>query len=103
MTLAEIRAFVLSLPDVTEEPHFHRTSFRVRGKIIATADPAEPFLNVMVGEDIREPLLAARTTGIEKLPWGRKIVGLRVDLDRARADVVQTLLREARRRRVPGS
>ena len=103
MTLAEVRAFALSLPDVTEEAHFHRTSFRVGGKIIATADPAEPFLNVMVGEAIREPLLAACTAGVEKLPWGRKIVGLRIDLDRASAELVQTLLREARSQRVPGS
>jgi hypothetical protein len=33
MTLSQVRRFALSLPETTEEPHFDRTSFRVRGKI----------------------------------------------------------------------
>jgi hypothetical protein len=31
MTLDEARAVALSCPGSTEEPHFERTSFRVRG------------------------------------------------------------------------
>ena len=37
MTLDEARAVALSLPGSTEEPHFERISFRVGGKIFATA------------------------------------------------------------------
>jgi hypothetical protein len=37
--LAQARQFALSLPGVTEEPHFDMTSFRVRGKIFVTVPP----------------------------------------------------------------
>ncbi len=33
-----LRSFSLSLPETTEEPHFEKTSFRVRKKIFATFD-----------------------------------------------------------------
>ena len=33
-----LRAFSLSLPETTEEPHFEKASFRVRKKIFATYD-----------------------------------------------------------------
>ena len=33
MKTAQVRRFALSLPAVTEEPHFHYSSFRIRGKI----------------------------------------------------------------------
>ena len=39
MTLDDVRSFALSLPETTEAPHHERTSFRVRGKIFATALP----------------------------------------------------------------
>jgi hypothetical protein len=37
----------------------------------------------------------------EKLGWGRKIVGLRVDLGRARREDVEALLRTAWQRKLP--
>lgn len=37
-TIAQLRALALSFPEVTEEPHFEKTSFRVRKKIFATYD-----------------------------------------------------------------
>jgi hypothetical protein len=36
MTPAALRRFALSLPDAHEEPHFDRTSFRVKKRIFAT-------------------------------------------------------------------
>lgn len=36
----DIRRLALSLPEAHEEPHFESTSFRVKGKIFATMDPA---------------------------------------------------------------
>lgn len=38
MTLNQLRALALALPEVTEEPHFEKTSFRVKKKIFATYD-----------------------------------------------------------------
>jgi hypothetical protein len=57
MDQSQVQTLALSLPEVTEEPHFHRRSFRVRGKIFATAIPSDPYLNVLVGESVREATL----------------------------------------------
>lgn len=95
MNLSRVRKLALALPEVTEEPHFHRTSFRVRGRIIATAVPGEPFLNMMLGEKDREPALAMYGETVEKLFWGSKVVGLRVDLGKATPELVTDLLRSA--------
>jgi hypothetical protein len=36
----DVRRLALSLPEAHEAPHFESTSFRVKGKIFATMDPA---------------------------------------------------------------
>jgi predicted DNA-binding protein (MmcQ/YjbR family) len=33
-----LRQFALSLPETTQEPHFEKTSFKVRKRIFATYD-----------------------------------------------------------------
>lgn len=38
ITLEFFRELALSLPETTEEPHFEKTSFRVKKKIFATYD-----------------------------------------------------------------
>jgi predicted DNA-binding protein (MmcQ/YjbR family) len=38
VTLATLRKLALSFPEATEEPHFEKTSFRVKKKIFATYD-----------------------------------------------------------------
>ena len=95
MTLAQLRKYALSLPGTVEEPHFERTSFRVNRKIFVTAKPTEPYAHVFVGEDLREPALAAHPECIAKLPWGAKVVGLRIHLTKAPAGVVKDLVRAA--------
>jgi hypothetical protein len=100
---AQVRKIALSLPEVTEEPHFHRTSFRVRGKIFATVIPDEPFLNVMVGESTREPALSVCSHCVEKLFWGKKVAGLTVDLREAKPALVAELLAQAWREKAPKS
>jgi len=37
-TIEQLRALALSFPETTEEPHFEKTSFRVKKKIFATYD-----------------------------------------------------------------
>ncbi len=34
----DLKSLATSFPEVTEEPHFEKTSFRVKGKIFATYD-----------------------------------------------------------------
>jgi hypothetical protein len=99
-TLADARRLALALPEVEESPHFQATSFRVRNKIFATSpDPA--FLHVFLGEEARSQALALHPGFIEKLPWGAKIVGLRIHLPAAPVKVVAQLLQLAWRAKAP--
>jgi hypothetical protein len=101
MTLAQLRKLALSLPETGEEPHFDYTSFRVRGKIFATAPPAAGHAHIFVGEVEREAALALYPGFVEKLFWGKKVAGIRVDLAQAKPAAVETLLRQAWRRKAP--
>lgn len=38
VTIEQFRSWALSLPEATEEPHFEKTSFRIKKKIFATYD-----------------------------------------------------------------
>jgi YjbR len=93
MTLAQARKFAQSLPGTREEPHFERTSFRVQGRIFATALPDGHYLNVFVGDEHREPALGTYPACMEKVVWGGKVVGLRIDLAKAPPAVVKELLK----------
>jgi hypothetical protein len=100
-TLATVRAFALSLAETTEQPHFDLTSFRVRGKIFVTAPPAGTHLHVFVAEAVREQALALHPDCVEKLWWGKKVAGLRVDLGAAPAAVWKHLVRAAWENKAP--
>jgi len=101
--LDRVRRYALSLPEVTEQPHFDYVSFRVRGKIFVTAPPDGKHLHVFVGEEQRELALAVHADCLEKLWWGGKVVGLRVDLAKADGKVVKQLMRQAWARKAPKS
>jgi hypothetical protein len=87
--------FALSLPGVTEEPHFHFTSFRVDGKIFATMPPSNELLHVFVPEAEREASILAYPDCCEVLHWGQRTVGLKIDLAQASARLVKDLLAAA--------
>ncbi len=95
MTLDQVRRFAMSLPEATEEPHFEYTSFRVRGKIFATAPPEGEYLHIFVPEAEREMALAAEPDFLEVLYWGARAAGLRVLLPSAKPQVVYKLLSQA--------
>lgn len=95
MKLAEVRKIALSLPETTEEPHFNYSSFRVGGKIFATVPPEGEYVHVFVGEELREQALALEPAFIEKLHWGKRVVGLRLTLGKAKPAVVARLLSQA--------
>jgi predicted DNA-binding protein (MmcQ/YjbR family) len=48
ISFQELQSFALSLPETTEEPHFDRTSFRVKKKIFATYNTADNSANIML-------------------------------------------------------
>jgi hypothetical protein len=95
MKIDPIRNLALSLPEVTEQPHFDYSSFRVRGRIFVTVPPDQRHLHVFVAEPRREVALALHATFIEKLFWGGKVVGVRVNLAQANAAAVKNLVRQA--------
>src|SRR5271168_381168 len=93
------RRFALSLPGAGEEPHFDMTSFRVKGKIFATAPPDDTHLHVFVGEDEIASCVAEDPAAFEPLRWGQRIRGLRILLAAASDDRVAELLAESWRRK----
>ncbi|NGY04843.1 MmcQ/YjbR family DNA-binding protein [Solimonas terrae] len=101
MKLATIRKQALALPEVTEEPHFHYTSFRVAGKIFVTAPHEETHIHVFVGEEERERTLTLYPEFAEKLMWGARAAGLRIALAAARPAAVSALLRKAWTHKAP--
>ena len=101
MKYATVRKFASSLPEVTEEPHHHFGSFRVRGKIFVTVPPEQKHIHVFVTEQEREQALAIFPDFTEKLMWGGKVVGVRVALDSANAAYVKQLIRRAWANKAP--
>jgi len=96
-----IRRQALSLPEVTEEPHFNYASFRVRGKIFITAPPDESHAHLFVAEQDRESALALYPDFVEKLMWGSRVAGLRVALAKAKPSIVADLVRKAWHNKAP--
>jgi hypothetical protein len=102
MTLDDVRRMAMKLLGTTESPHHRYTSFRVRGRIFATAPLEGGLLHVFVDEVDRDRMTVLDPAVYAKLGWGKKIVGLRVALDAAKPEDVQALLRAAWQRKLPG-
>ena len=99
--LESVRAFALSLPGTTEEPHFDMSSFRVRGKIFATVPPDGEHLHVFVDEAEVHAAVAEDPAAFEPLMWGQRLRGLRVRITAAPAPRIAELLEESWRRKAP--
>jgi hypothetical protein len=103
MRMSEVRKYALSLPEVTEEPHFNYSSFRIRGKIFTTAPPEETHIHVFVDDSERDRMSTLYPEVYEKLWWGGSVVGLRVMLAKAKTADVNELLCKAWQRKAPKS
>jgi hypothetical protein len=103
MRLDAARRFALSLPETTEEPHFEKSSFRVRGKIFATVPLGGKHLHVFVEHDERRVLIDDMPEVFEAVGRGKTIAPdwLRVNLAAAAQDHVSELLEEAWRFKAP--
>ncbi|MDJ0842464.1 MAG: MmcQ/YjbR family DNA-binding protein [Acidobacteriota bacterium] len=100
VNIDEVRILVMSLPEVIEEPHHKMISFRVRGKIFATVPPGGEHLHIFVGEEDRERIITI-DPAFEKLWWGSKVAGVRVDLARGRSASITEMLHLAWCRKAP--
>ena len=92
-----MRRFALSLPETTEEPHFEKSSFRVRGKIFATVPSDGRHLHVHVDPAERAALLEEQPGVYEPIGRGAKPAPdwVRINLAQAQANEVKELLQEA--------
>lgn len=95
-----VRRLALALPEATEQPHFHLTSFRVRGKIFATVAPDGSYMNVFVDDEQREIMVRVDPKAYETLMWGKSGY-LHVHLNKAKARDVEALLRSSWERKAP--
>ncbi len=95
MRLSTVRKFALRLPGVAEQPHFQYTSFRVLGKIFATAPREGVHLHIFISAEDRKQALLMHSDFVEELLWGGKVIGVRVELSRASLKVVKELIRLA--------
>lgn len=100
MTLDQARAIALALPEATEQDHHGMASFRVRGKIFATA-PDGDHLRVMVGETEIRAAAAEDPDTFEAFWWGSRLACVIVDLHRVDVNQLAELLDEAWRRKAP--
>ena len=74
MTKIEIlRSFIFAFPEVTEAPHFEKTSFRVRGKIMATFDEREMSATLKLSESDQDGFCLIDKEAIHPVPnkWGK--------------------------------
>jgi YjbR len=89
----------MSLPGTSEEPHFDMTSFRVHGKIFATAPADESRLHIFIDDSEVAGHVVELPGALEPLLWGQRVRGLRVLLAAAPDDRVRELLTDAWRRK----
>ena len=103
MRLETARKFALSLPETTEEPHFEKSSFRVKGKIMATVPVGGKHHHLNVEADEGHALCEQFPDAFEPILWGKRVQmeWIRVTLAKADRAIVEELLEDAWRRKAP--
>ena len=87
---AHVRRLALAQPGAVEQPHFERTSFRVRGKIFATMDGAS--VNLTLAPDHAAELVDTEAPAVTPIVWGQLKGRVRVDLASVRLGLLDELL-----------
>jgi hypothetical protein len=100
MDIETVRKIALGFPEVVEQDHFGNPSFRVRGRIFATA-PDGTHLNVMIDPFDVDAVVHAEPESCAELLWGKEVRGVRVSLPKAPPAIVEELLRVAWKRKAP--
>ena len=96
----DVRRLALALPEVTEQDHHGKPSFRVNGKVFATLWAPEQ-ANVMLDEPGILSAVQIRPDVCREIHWGRRLAAVGVDLGAADAALVAELLADAWERRAP--
>lgn len=74
VTLDTLRKLVLSFPETTEEPHFEKSSFRVKKKIFATYDDNNKIACIKLSEIDQDVFSSADRATIYPIAnkWGKQ-------------------------------
>lgn len=74
ITIDTLRKIALSFPEATEEPHFEKTSFRVKKKIFATYDDVKKRTCIKLSEIDQDVFSAADKSIIFPVDnkWGKQ-------------------------------
>ena len=96
----EARKIALALPQAVEQDHHGRPSFRIAGKIFATQWD-EQHMNVMLDEGGILTAVDAHPQTCEPVHWGKRLAVVRVDLNRADAEMLRELLADAWETKAP--
>lgn len=74
VTVEKLRKLALSFPQTTEEPHFEKTSFRVKKKIFATYDDKQNKVTVKLSEIDQDVFSSANKAAIYPVEnkWGKQ-------------------------------
>ncbi len=96
ITIDIFRTLALSFPEATEEPHFEKTSFRVRKKIFATYDAKNDLACLKLSETDQDVFSPADKTIIYPVrnKWGKQGWTL-VELRRVHPDLFRDALTTA--------
>jgi SAM-dependent methyltransferase len=95
-----VRQLALALPEVVEQDHHGRPSFRVAGRIFATLWDQQ-HMNVMPDEAGIRTAVEARPRICEEFWWGKRLGAARVDLALADEQLISDLLTDAWEQRAP--
>lgn len=92
----KFRKLALSFPEVTEEPHFEKTSFRVKEKIFATYDDIKKRACIKLSEIDQNVFSAADKTIIFPVDnkWGKQGWTL-IELSKVHKDLFNDALKTA--------
>jgi len=73
VSIDTFRELALSFPEATEEPHFEKTSFRVKRKIFATYDEVKKRACIKLSEIDQDVFSSADKTNIFPVDnkWGK--------------------------------
>jgi predicted DNA-binding protein (MmcQ/YjbR family) len=95
-TFKTLQALALALPQVTEEPHFEKTSFRVKKKIFATYDAATKTAVLKFTEQEQDifSIAGKGTVSAVNNKWGKQ-GWTNVDIAKVSKELLQDMLTTA--------
>ncbi|UPZ17303.1 MmcQ/YjbR family DNA-binding protein [Flavobacterium humidisoli] len=93
VSIEEFRKLAMSFPDATEEPHFEKTSFRIKKKIFATFDQKNNHAVLKLNEIDQSVFCASSGKIFYEVPnkWGKQGWTI-VELSRVRPEMFENAL-----------